>query len=168
MKARLITGAVIAAIATVVLVFGLIDPLEGGIALLAATLMIVAVRLISRMPVPQLAWISVTVAFALAVTVLILVTLPNPPGGGGGTVINPVSGGAVVLMWVYRVAVAIAVAGEVVYVVRLVRAIRGIRTLPTAPDRPGLRTLPSPTPKSRSTPTRTGTLRRSALREETP
>jgi hypothetical protein len=134
MQARLITAAVSAAIAAVVLVVGLTDPLEGGIAVLAAVAMIVAVRLISRMPVPQLAWISIAVALALAVTVLILVALPNPPEGDGGTVINPVSAGAVVLMWVYRVVVAIAIAGEVVYVLRLVRAIRALRDVSDPPD----------------------------------
>lgn len=133
MRMRLVIGAAIAVIAALLLVPGLIDPLEGGIALLATTVVLVAVRLVSRVPVPKLAWIAVSVAIALGVTILSLVVFTEPPEGTGAGVPNPFSGAAVGLLWVYRAAVLVAFAGAVQYVVRIVRAARAPRQSIPAP-----------------------------------
>lgn len=58
---------------------GLIDSLEGGLALLGATALLVVVRVLSQMAVPRLAWIPVAVAIALGVTILSLVIFATPP-----------------------------------------------------------------------------------------
>lgn len=47
-KARLITSTVVSAVGTFMLVPALIDPLEGGLPLLAAAILLVAARLVSR------------------------------------------------------------------------------------------------------------------------
>jgi hypothetical protein len=126
-RTRLLIGTVVGVIAALLLVFGLINPLEGGIALLAATLVLVVVRLVSRVPVPKLAWISVTVAIALGVTVLSIVIFWNPPQTTDGKVPNPFNPAVIGLLWAYRLAVLVAIAGAVQYVVRLIRAVRATR-----------------------------------------
>lgn len=124
MRTRLVVGAVAGVIAALLLVFGLIDPLEGGIALVAATVILLVVRLTTRVPVPRLLWIPVTVAIALGVSILALVVFSNPPEGTTSAVPNPLNGAVIALLWVYRLAVLVAIAGAVQYLIRLIRAAR--------------------------------------------
>ncbi|MFM8240589.1 MAG: hypothetical protein ACKOMX_07910 [Actinomycetota bacterium] len=58
MRARQIIGLLLAIVALPFLVLGLIDPLEGGIALIVGLLLGVAVWLISKVPVPRFTWIA--------------------------------------------------------------------------------------------------------------
>lgn len=124
MKARQITAIVFAVIAVPVMFFGLIDPLEGGIALLVAVTLVVAVRLLSGMPVPKVTWIPMSAAIALGVLILSIVIFANPGSAGGGDVPNPMNGAVIGLLWAYRAIVLVALAGVVVYVVRLIRVLR--------------------------------------------
>ena len=124
MRTRLVVGAVAGVVAALLLVFGLIDPLEGGIALVAATVILLVVRLTTRVPVPRLLWIPVTVAIALGVSILALVVFSNPPEGTTSAVPNPLNGAVIALLWVYRLAVLVAIAGAVQYLIRLIRAAR--------------------------------------------
>lgn len=112
-------------VASILLVVGLIDPLEGGLALLGAIALLIVVRLLSRVvAIPKLAWIPVAIAAALGVTVMSLAVFATPAAPVDGAVADPLAGGALALLWVYRVAVLIAVAGAVQYLVGLARAVR--------------------------------------------
>ncbi|SFI58758.1 MULTISPECIES: hypothetical protein [Microbacterium] len=66
----------------------------------------------------------------MGATILTLAVFATSAEPVDGTVANPLAGGVVALLWVYRVAVLVAVAGAVEYLVRLVRAVR-------APIEPG-------------------------------
>jgi len=53
MRVRVITATVLLAVASLLLVVGLIDPLEGGLGLLAATVLLIVVRLLSKVTNPE-------------------------------------------------------------------------------------------------------------------
>lgn len=125
LKARLISSIVALAVAILLLVAGLIDPLEGGLALLGATALLIVVRLLCRVAVPKLAWIPLALAIALGGTILSLVIFATPPARvDGAAVANPLNIAVIGLLWVYRVAVLCAFAGGVQYLVRLIRTVR--------------------------------------------
>jgi hypothetical protein len=124
MRTRLISAIILAIIAIPVLVLGLIDPLEGGIALLVAVALVVVARLLSRVPVPKLTWIPMAAAIAIGALVLSLVIFANPSAQGDGSVPSPANATVIALLWTYRVAVLVSIAGAVVHVVRLIRAVR--------------------------------------------
>ena len=123
-KARAITAIALGVVAAVTMVFGLIDPLEGGLALLVATALLIVVRLVSQVPLPKLTWIPLLTAIVLGVTTLALAIFASRPEAVDGTVGNPLGGGVIVLLWSYRLAVLVALVGTVVYLVRLIRAAR--------------------------------------------
>jgi hypothetical protein len=124
MRTRRIIGLVIAVVALPFLVFGLIDPLEGGISLLAAIVLGIAAWLISRVPVPRLAWIAMLVTVVLGAVTLGIAIFAVPVETGPDTVAAPLSGGLVVWNWLYRVGVLVTVAGWIVYLIRLVTSLR--------------------------------------------
>lgn len=124
MRTRTIAALVLAVLALPLLILGLIDPLEGGLALIAAIVLGVIVRLLSREPFPRFTWISVLTALGIGALVLGIALLRVPQAGPDGSVPSPLSGGLVALLWVYRVAVLVAIAGAVVYVLRVIRAVR--------------------------------------------
>jgi hypothetical protein len=137
-KVRAITSIALAVVAAVIMVFGLIDPLEGGLALLVATALLIVVRLVSQVPLPKLTWIPLLTAIVLGVTTLALAIFASRPEAADGRVANPLGGGVLVLLWGYRLAVLVAIVGMVVYLVRLIRAVRSPLDAQTAPaDRPG-------------------------------
>ncbi|MDR7233964.1 hypothetical protein [Agrococcus sp. BE272] len=124
MRTRRIVAVVLGVLALPLLVLGLIDPLEGGLALLAAVALLALARVLSGEPVPRLLWIPIVVALALGVLLLAALALVPPPAEVDGSVGNPLGGGAAAGVWVYRAAVLVAIAGGVVYAVRIVRAAR--------------------------------------------
>ena len=116
------------AILAVPLVFiGLIDPLEGGVALLVAFLLGVAVRLLARVRVPRALWIPLTATAILGAVVLAIALLSSPENqtvSQDVTAANPLLPTAIILMWIYRVGVVATLVGTVIYVVRLGKALR--------------------------------------------
>lgn len=130
MRTRLIIAIALAVVAVPFVFLGLIDPLEGGIALLAAIALGVVARLLSRVPFPKLTWIPMVTAVAIGVITLGLAILPAPvetaQGVGRGGLWLPI----IVLLWTYRIAVVVALVGAVAYVVRLIRTARAPRELP--------------------------------------
>lgn len=125
---RLQVAVVLSIIGLVLTVVALIDPLEGGLALLIAIGLAVGARALSRMPIPRLELIGLIAAVGVAV-VTIAILLLSAPGAGAdepGQAANPLIGGAA-LNWVYRLTVAVAIAGAAQYTVRLVRRLRGAR-----------------------------------------
>jgi predicted membrane channel-forming protein YqfA (hemolysin III family) len=129
-RLRLIASLILCILALPVAFFGLIDPLEGGIALLVAAGLAVAVRLLSAVPVPRLAWVSMLVTAGVGILALALAIAGMPTGaeqvvGPDATAGNPLGGRLRILVWIYRLGVLFILAGGVVYLVRIARALRG-------------------------------------------
>lgn len=114
-------GLVLSILTVPILVLGLIDPLEGGIAMLIGGALTVVTWLVSRVPVPRLEWIAWLTAFisgglALLGAVLLWQQSPGGPEGMPWWVLVP--------LVVYEIAVAATIAGGVWFVARHVRALR--------------------------------------------
>ena len=129
MSSRLVVSLILGIIALPVIFVGFIDPLEGGLALLVAVGLGVAVRLLSGVPLPRLAWISIlaTVGVGILVLVLIIFAVPSETVQEVGpevTAPNPLNAGARILLWVYRLGVLLVLAGGVAYLVRIAQALR--------------------------------------------
>lgn len=125
-RTRRIIAIVVAFAALPLVVLGLIDPLEGGIALLAAIGLGVVAWVLSRVPVPKLAWIAAAATLVVgAVTLAIaMANIPADPQPGPDTVMGPMRGALVALNWVWRAGVLVTLAGAVLYVVRLFQSLR--------------------------------------------
>lgn len=123
MRTRRIIAIVLAFITLPLLVFGLIDPLEGGIALLAAIALGAVVWALARVPLPRLLWISLIVTVALGALTLGLAMLNLEEATGDGTATNPVLP-VIALLWAWRVGVLVVLAGAVLYIVRLFQSLR--------------------------------------------
>ncbi|WP_394771297.1 hypothetical protein [Lacisediminihabitans sp.] len=83
----------------------------------------VAVRLLSKVRLPRLAWISMLATVAIGALVLVLAVTARPAPDVGGSVASPISLVVVVLLWVYRLGALVTLAGAVIYLVRLVSSI---------------------------------------------
>ena len=134
MRARRIIAIVVAVAALPLVVLGLIDPLEGGIALLGAITLGLIARLLSRVPVPALAWIAAAATVAIgAITIAIAISgIPSDTQPVPYPVAPPLHGLLVVLNWIWRVGVLVTLAGAVLYLVRLFRSLRPAAA--TAPE----------------------------------
>lgn len=126
MRARRIIAIVVAVAALPLVVLGLIDPLEGGIALLGAIALGLIARLLSRVPVPALAWIAAAATVAVGATTIAIAIagMPSDAQPAAEAVTSPLRGLLVVLNWVWRVGVLATLAGVVLYLVRLFRSLR--------------------------------------------
>lgn len=72
---RHIVGLLLALLTVPLVLLGLIDPLEGGIAMLAAGALLLVTRLVSRIPVPRLEWIAWTATASLAVVTVAIASV---------------------------------------------------------------------------------------------
>lgn len=118
-------GLVLVILALPLVVIGLIDPLEGGIALLAGLLLGLVAWLVSRVPVPTFTWISLAATLAIgALTLVLALTLP-PVEMGPDMAANPVMGRwyLAAMNWVWRIGVLVTFVGVVWYVVRIVQSL---------------------------------------------
>lgn len=82
MRTRRIAAAVLGGLALPLLVLGLIDPLEGGLALLAAVAAVALAHVLSGVPVPRLLWISI-LGGVLYVVRLVRAARPSAAGAAG-------------------------------------------------------------------------------------
>lgn len=125
MRARQITGLILVIVDLPILFIGLIDPLEGGIALLVGLLVGLVARLVSSVPVPRYSWIALAATLAVGILALVIAVF-TPPVETTEGVANPVLANASlrVLVWVYRLGVLATLAGAVWYAVRIVQAMR--------------------------------------------
>ena len=126
-RARLIVSLILGIVTVPVLFVGLIDPLEGGIALLVGLGIAVGVRLLSAVPLPRLMWIAslATIGVGILALVLAVVGMPSPEVqevGPDVTAPNPLKAGVRLLVWVYRIGVLVTLAGWIAYLVRVSRA----------------------------------------------
>jgi len=120
MRARQIIGLCLGVITVPVLVAGLLDPLEGGLALLVGGFLLLVTFVVSRVAVPRLAWMGWASAVGLAVVTLVAVAQYYP--------LREYPWWIWALAISYELAAAVAAAGGVVYAVRLVRRVRSERT----------------------------------------
>lgn len=130
MRTRRIVAIVLAFLALPLLVFGLIDPLEGGIALLIAIGVGVVVWALARVPLPKLLWIPLIATVALGAITLGIGILALPETAGPDTATNPALP-VIVLVWLWRIGVLVVLAGAILYIVRLFRSL----TEPRAQER---------------------------------
>jgi hypothetical protein len=125
------TAVVLGAVALALTIVALIDPLEGGLALLAAVIVTLVVRLVSRVPIPRLEIIGMVASVTIAIVTVGLLAIAGNGIDATATVGadavqagNPLGGGGIALIWIYRAAVIVAIAGAVQYLVRLVQLVR--------------------------------------------
>jgi len=123
MAARRWIGLVLSLLTMPVLVLGLIDPLEGGIAMLIAGVMVLTTWLVSRVPVPRLEWTAWLAAFTTGAIALAGAILLWESEGAAG-IADGMPWWIAVPLISYEVAVAATIAGGVWYVVRHVKAVR--------------------------------------------
>ena len=115
-------GLVIAVITIPFLAIGLVDPLEGGVALIVAGALILVTRLVSRLPVPRVEWIAWTATVVVGmVTIAVAYVMWRDGTTGPG---RDMPWGLGLLLVLYEVGVAATIIGGVIYVVRHVKALR--------------------------------------------
>lgn len=144
MHTRRIVAIILTIASLPLIILGLIDPLEGGLALLGAIMMVLVAWALARVAVPRLAWIAglVTVVIGAAALAIAIFAFPSGPQPDPGTVMAPGSGMLRALNWVYRVGVVVTLAGVVVYVMRLFKSLRATsEAAESPPDRGAARGL---------------------------
>lgn len=116
--------AVVFAVVTLpLLILGLIDPLEGGLPVLGVVMLGVAVRLLSKVRYPRLAWIALVASVAVGALTVVIAVTAGPSYGTADDVSSSVSIVTMVLVWVYRLGLLVTLAGAVIYIVRLVASL---------------------------------------------
>lgn len=142
MRTRLIVSLVLAMASIPILTLGLIDPLEGGLALLAGFLIGFAVRLLSGIPVPRFAWIALAVTASIGVVAL-AVAIPQFSAGMPDAAVEAQAAfrPLALLRWAWRLGVLAVMAGAVWYAARIVQAMRIAEQDPAAGS-PGTRSAP--------------------------
>lgn len=115
MHRKLVIATVLSVVTLPVLVLGLIDPIEGGLAMLVAGSMILVTWLVARVPVPVLEWSAWVTTIATGGLAILGVWRTYP---------LPVPAWVWVLVVAYEIAVALTLAGAGIYVARHVRRLR--------------------------------------------
>jgi len=145
LKARWVIGLVLVVFALPLLLLGLIDPLEGGIALIVGALLGLGSWLVSRVPVPRFTWISLAVSGGLGILTLLAAVVLRDPASidsatGEATATNPLATVpiGVILLWLYRLSVIVTITGGVYYVVRIARAVMEVGDGPPSGSRRGV------------------------------
>ena len=126
MRTRRVIAIILTIAALPLTIIGLIDPLEGGLALLGAIMLVLVAWALARVAVPRLAWIAgiVTVVIGATTLALAISATPSGPQPDPGTVMASGSGMLRALNWVYRVGVVVTLAGVAVYLVKLFKSLR--------------------------------------------
>ena len=109
MKFRIVAGKSLLVLAAPVVLLGLIDPLEGGLALIVATLIYaLAFWLLKKAPSRWL-WIPFLATLAIGGGTILLAVFENREGEFG-----PLPPPVIIGLWLYRVAVLAALVGALV------------------------------------------------------
>jgi hypothetical protein len=120
MRLRLTIALVIQIVAILFSLMGWVDALQGGAAVVMVGLLTLATRLISRVTIPKLTWMSLTAAVVLSVaTVSLLVIAYDPMASDSQFADSPFSSTISGLNIVFRVAAVAVIAGTVFYAVRI-------------------------------------------------
>jgi drug/metabolite transporter (DMT)-like permease len=119
---RVVIGIVLAVLTVPLLILGLMDPMEGGLAMLLAGALIVATRYVSQVHVPRLEWVAWAATAIVGVAAVIAGTLLWQAGITGPGL--PIPWWVWVLIGAYEIGVVATLAGGVQYLVRLVGTVR--------------------------------------------
>lgn len=120
MRLRLTIALVIQIVAILFSLMGWVDALQGGAAVVMVGLLTLATRLIGRVTIPKLTWMSLTAAVVLSVaTVSLLVIAYDPMASDSQFADSPFSSTISGLNIVFRVAAVAVIAGTVFYAVRI-------------------------------------------------
>jgi len=120
MRLRLTIALVIQIVAILFSLMGWVDALQGGAAVVMVGLLTLATRLISRVTIPKLTWMSLTAAVVLSVaTVSLLVIAYDPMASDSQFADSPFSSTISALNIVFRVAAVAVIAGTVFYAIRI-------------------------------------------------
>ena len=120
MRLRLTIALVIQIIAILFSLRGWVDALQGGIAVLIVLLLTVAARLVGRVAIPKLTWISLTAAIVCSIaTVSLLVYSYDPMASDRQFADSPFSSTISGLNIAFRVTAVAVIAGTVFYAVRI-------------------------------------------------
>ena len=120
-RARRVAAAVLAVPMVLLLVLGLLDPLEGGMALLVGLTLATAVWALSRVPVQTWAWRAAVAAVVLGLAALVWAGATPDDDGDRSWWSASVLG---VFFVGYELAALATLVGGVRYAVRVVRAAR--------------------------------------------
>ncbi len=132
-KTNLTWAAALSIVAIPTLALGLTDPLEGFAALVVGIVLLVVVRVLSRVRIPKLALIPFIISFAMIAGMMLILLLASDSASAiaQDASAQNVSAFIVVLMlWPQRIATIVMVAGLIVYTVRLFR-VRAGKPIPT-------------------------------------
>ena len=118
MNGRLAAAALLSWLALPLTMFGLIDPLEGGVALLAAVVVYGVISWLTQSRPPRLLWIPFASAIVIGIAAIVNAILQAPsqhlPSDSAG---NPLRANnlAMLLMTAYRIADVLAIVGAAVF-----------------------------------------------------
>lgn len=118
---RLLAASILQGIAVIVSLFGLFDPLEGGIALASVAALLGVVWLLGRITIPRWYWVTLSTALVLAVVIVLVIGLAGAEVNQAGSALNTQ---VRVAIWFYRAAVFGVVAGATNYLGRVIAAYR--------------------------------------------
>ena len=137
MTTRLTWAAVLSIILIPMLAIGWLDPLEGLPLVVLGIALLVTVRLLSKVRMPKITWISLVVVAGIMILAVTLALLQGPMimaamenAQPDATVPNPLTEGfnlfgipvVIALLWLARAADLVMVAGLIVYSVRIFQA----------------------------------------------
>jgi hypothetical protein len=126
MRVRHTIALVLSILTVPVLALGIIDPMEGGMAMLAAGILILVTWLVGRVPVPRLewiAWVSTVAVGAVALGAAMVLWDAGITGPGG----QGLPWWLVVLLVAYELGVVVTFAGGIWNVVRHIATLRTLR-----------------------------------------
>jgi hypothetical protein len=125
MRLRLTIAVIIQIIAILFSLRGWIDALQGGLAVVVVLVLTVAARLVGRVAIPKLTWISLTAALVCSTaTVALLVYAYDPMASDSQFADSPFSSTISGLNIAFRVAAVAVIAGTFFYAVKIVDSIR--------------------------------------------
>lgn len=120
MRLRLTIALVIQLIAILFSLMGWVDALQGGAAVVMVALLTIVVRVVGRVTIPKLTWMSLAAAIVLSIaTVSLLVIAYDPLASDSQFANSPYSPAIEALNIAFRVAAVAVIAGSVFYAVRI-------------------------------------------------
>jgi hypothetical protein len=120
MRLRLTIALIIQIIAILFSLRGWIDALQGGIAVVIVLILTMAARLVGRVTIPKLTWISLTAAIVCSIaTVSLLVYAYDPLASDSQFAESQFSSTISGLNIAFRVASVAVIAGTVFYAIRI-------------------------------------------------
>lgn len=129
MRGRLIVATIVQVLAVLFSFMVWIDPLEGGVALIAVIALAAVAWLIGRVRIPAMTWIPSIVTLLIGIVEIAIVLSAVPSGGAPTDDTVPAPSTRVpeifwVFLWLWRFGAVVVVVGMIVYLVAIVRAMK--------------------------------------------